>query len=62
MADTFADMQTLLRLAGVALPPDRLAVMHESYLRWLAVARPLDRRLPYSEEPALAFRPLPGRP
>ncbi len=62
MEDRFSDMQTLLRLAGVSLPADRLAVMHESYVRWLVVAGPLDRRLPYSDEPAVAFRPTPGRP
>ena len=55
-----ADMRTLLRLSGLALPEDRMPVMLESYRRWLPCAAILDEPLPYTAEPAVAFHPVPG--
>ncbi len=55
-----ADMRALLRLAGLSLPEERMAVMLDSYRRWLDCARLLDEPLPLVAEPATAFRPVPG--
>ena len=55
-----ADMRTMLRLAGLSLPEDRMPVMLESYERWLTCAAILDEPLPYTAEPAVAFHPVPG--
>ncbi len=57
-----ATMRTMLRVAGVSLPEDRMPVMLESYRRWLACAAILDEPLPYTAEPAVAFHPVPGVP
>jgi hypothetical protein len=53
-----ADMRTMLRLAGLTLPEDRIPVMLESYTRWLACAAILDEPLPYTAEPAVTFHPV----
>ena len=55
-----ADMRTLLRLAGLSLPEDRMLVMRESYERWLEIARVLDEPLAYADEPAVVFHPGAG--
>ena len=55
-----ATMRTMLRVAGLSLPEDRMPVMLESYRRWLACAAILDEPLPYTAEPAAAFHPVPG--
>ena len=57
---TEADMRTLLRLAALSLPEERMAVMLDSYRRWLDCARVLDEPLPFVAEPATAFHPVPG--
>lgn len=55
-----SDMRTMLRLAGLTLPEDRMPVMLESYRRWLKYAAILDQPLPYTAEPAVAYHPVPG--
>ncbi len=60
MDQTESDMRMLMRQAGLTLPEDRMAVMLESYRRWLDVVRILDEPLPYADEPAVAFHPEPG--
>ncbi len=60
MDQTETDMRMLMRQAGITLPEDRMAVMLESYRRWLGVVSILDEPLPYADEPAVAFHPEPG--
>lgn len=51
-----ADFHALLRIAGVAVPPDRRAAMLDAYRSWLELVEVLDEPLPMAEEPAAAPR------
>jgi hypothetical protein len=51
-----ADFRALLRVAGIAVPPDRTAAMLDAYRRWLELVKVLDEPLPMPEEPAAAPR------
>jgi hypothetical protein len=37
-----ADFQALLRIAGIAIPPDRYDVMLDAYRSWLELVKVLD--------------------
>lgn len=51
-----ADFQAMLRIAGIAVPPDRYGIMLDAYRSWLKLAEVLDEPLPFAEEPAAAPR------
>lgn len=51
-----ADFQALLRVAGIAIPPDRHEIMLDAYRHWLELVKVLDEPLPMPVEPAAAPR------
>lgn len=51
-----ADLQALLRVAGITIPPERYAIMLDAYRSWLELVKVLDEPMPMPVEPAAAPR------
>ena len=54
--DLELDFQSALRVAGIAVPEDRTAIMLDAYRSYRALVAILDEPMPYAEEPAAAPR------
>jgi hypothetical protein len=50
------DFHSALRVAGIAVPEDRAAIMLDAYRSWRALAEVLDEPMAHAEEPAAAPR------
>ena len=66
--DRDSDFASALRRAGLTVPADRLAIMHDAYASMQELLKVLDDPLAYEDEPAtlprydMGSKPHGGRP
>ncbi len=56
------DFAAALRRAGLAIPPERVAIMREAYRGLRGLLKVLDAPFAYGDEPAVLPRLGPGAP